>query len=265
MKITLFTSNQARHVGLMHALRSIASELYVVIESSTIFPGAGKGIHRQSPIMERYMNRVREAERAVFGLPGFLPEDAKALVLQFGDLRNLPLENLGPAKDAELFVVFGCGFIKGPLFDFLESKRAVNIHMGVSPQFRGSSCNFWATRDGHADKVGATIHLLGRELDSGEMLFHALPKPEAVDSFLLGMKAVQAAQNGLVEWIRNGKIFSEKPVVQDRSKEIRYSVGADFTDDEAQKALDAPILAGEIFSVLQRRDLSQFVRPWVPA
>ena len=62
------------------------------------------------------------------------------------------------------------------MIDFLI-KDAINIHMGISPYYRGSSCNFWAIYDGNPSYVGATIHLLSKGLDSGDILFHCLPKP----------------------------------------------------------------------------------------
>ena len=134
--------------------------------------------------------------------------------------------------------MFGAGFIKPPLVDVLLEKRAVNIHMGVSPYFRGSSCNFWAIHDGHSELVGATIHLLSRGLDSGDILFHALPKPAAYDPFLLGMKAVDAAHTALCNHIKNGTLQGLAPIKQDKTQEIRYSRYVDFNDEVAEAYLN---------------------------
>jgi methionyl-tRNA formyltransferase len=106
---------------------------------------------------------------------------------------------LADALRSDIYIVFGASFIKEPLIDFLIVNRAINIHMGISPYYRGSSCNFWAIYDGNPDLVGATVHLLSRNLDSGPMLFHALPKPAPIDPFLLGFRAVQAAHRALIE------------------------------------------------------------------
>ena len=67
-------------------------------------------------------------------------------------------------------------YIKGPLVNFLIKKKAINIHMGISPYYRGADCNFWAMYDGNSHLVGATIHMLSKGLDSGSILYHAMSK-----------------------------------------------------------------------------------------
>jgi methionyl-tRNA formyltransferase len=183
-----------------------------------------------------------------------------ALPIRMGDLNLLDLDALAPALDADLIVVFGASFIRGPLCDVLVRQQAINIHMGISPKYRGSSCNFWALYDRRPDLVGATIHRLSHGLDSGPMLFHALPAAEACDGFLLGMKAVRAAQDGLIAAIRSGELWSMPPVAQDRTREIRYSRNADFTDAVAEEYLNRLPDTTEIESVLQARDPAGFLQ-----
>src|SRR5690606_39404976 len=74
----------------------------------------------------------------------------------------LPIYVLADALDSDVYVVFGASYIRGPLIDYLVARGAINIHMGVSPYYRGSSCNFWALYDGRPEYVGATIHKLSR-------------------------------------------------------------------------------------------------------
>ena len=70
------------------------------------------------------------------------------------------------------------------------------------------------------------------------MLFHALPKPAACDPFLLGMKAVEAAQTALCTHIKNGSLHGLNPVAQDKLQEIRYSRYVDFNDAVAEVYLN---------------------------
>ena len=176
-----------------------------------------------------------------------------------GDVSRAPLEWFGKALDADVFVVFGASFIKGELADHLVQRKALNIHMGVSPYYRGSSTNFWAMYDRRPDLVGATIHLLSKGLDSGPMLFHALPKPDAVDPFVYGMRAVLAAHLGIVAYLKNGR--SMEPVEQDRTCELRYTRNADFTDAVAQEYLNRIPSPQQMHDVLLNRDMKLFLRP----
>lgn len=231
MKITVFTGNQPRHVSLIRRLAGMADTVYAVQECTTLFPGAVQdSIYNQSPLMKEYFSHVLAAEEAVFGATQFSPTNVKGLSLKMGDLSGIAIDAFEEALQADHIIVFGSSYIKPPLVDALIARRAVNLHMGVSPYFRGSGCNFWALYDGHPELVGATIHLLSRGLDSGDMLFHALPAPAAYDPFVLGMKAVEAAHKALCDHIYNKSLATLEPVKQNRNQEIRYSRYADFND-----------------------------------
>ena len=263
MKVTVFTSTQPRHLSLIEGLSAVADEVFAVQECKTLFPGRIGGVFPESASMEGYFDRVNAAERNVFGGPRFQAPGIRQLVVQRGDLNLLDLEAMRPALDSDFFVVFGVSYIKGALIDFLVAKRAVNIHMGASPYYRGASCNFWALYDGRPDYVGATIHLLSKGLDSGPMLFHAFPEARAWDPFLLGMKSVEAAHKGVVEHLRRGDLLDLDPKVQDKSLQIRYSRGADFTDACVDGYLDSPPSKDTIKAAMDQRDGDLFLHPYI--
>lgn len=238
MRITVFTSNQPRHHSLISRLAEAFEFVYAIQECNTIFPGRVQDFFRSSPVMQDYFSNVVAAERKVFGRVSFLPKNVASLALKSGDLALVEREILEPALSADAFLVFGASYIKGWLIDELVCRRAINIHMGLSPYYRGSSCNFWALYDDRAEFVGATIHLLSRGLDSGDMLYHCVPQPLPNDSsFDFSMRAVELAHRSVVERIASGEILSMPVVPQDKSLEIRYTRSSDFTDQVAAEFL----------------------------
>jgi methionyl-tRNA formyltransferase len=168
------------------------------------------------------------------------------------------MDILKPALESDVYVVLGASYIKGELIEFLVEHKAINIHMGVSPYYRGSSTNFWAPYQGHIDMVGATIHMLSAGLDSGDILYHAFPKPQRIEAFDLGMMSVKVAIDSVAERIKSGEIFEIKPEKQDRSKEISYTRNKDFTDDVARDYLDHLPTEDDIFYELSNRDVKLF-------
>lgn len=263
MRITVFTSNQPRHVALIKALATIADSVYAVQECNTLFPGEVDDFFRKSPVMQRYFRRVIAAEAAVFGTHGFLPHNVRSMAIRMGDLNRISTQQLQPALDSDCFVIFGCSYIKGDLCEILVANGALNIHMGLSPWYRGSSCNFWALFDRRPDMVGATIHRLSHGLDSGDMLFHALPPTGIDDGFLLGMQAVAAAHAGLVMHLGDSDIHVLDAVPQDGSRELRYTRNRDFTDTVAADYLDGGISGVEIAASLAQRDPNTYLRPFI--
>lgn len=262
MKITVFTSNQPRHIALIESLASIADEVFAVQECNTVFPGKVDDFFKRSEVMQRYFSHVIDAENETFGAPRFLPKNVSSISLKLGDLNRLDMSCLAPALDSDYYIVFGSSYIKGDLIDFLVDKRAINIHMGLSPYYRGSSCNFWALYDGRPEYVGATIHLLSKGLDSGSMLFHAIPTVELIDPFLLGMHAVKAAHRGLVKAIALGDILEMESVPQDKALEMRYTRNQDFTDEVALDYLENAPTANDVLLALTQRNLDGLLNPY---
>jgi len=193
--------------------------------------------------MRDYFGKVVDAERAIFGAPHFSKSNVQTLSLKSGDLNLVDKETLGDALSSDIYVVFGASFIKGWLIDFLVKNQTTNIHMGLSPYYRGSSCNFWAMYDRNLGYVGATIHKLSKGLDSGDILFHCLPKPIREESgFLFTMRAVEVAHNALVSSIANNTLFKIEPISQNKRQEIRYTRNTDFTDEVAREFLARSVL-----------------------
>jgi methionyl-tRNA formyltransferase len=243
MRITIFTSNQPRHLNLAKELSNMFDRVYVISEVNTVFPGQVDDFFGKSDVMQAYFQNVIDSEKKIFGEIGFLPENVRTLSIKSGDLNKLDRQQLNEALASDVYVVFGASYIRGWLIDFLLEKKALNIHMGLSPYYRGSSCNFWALYDGRPGYVGATIHYLSKGLDSGDILFHCTPEPLPSDSsFDFAMRSVLVAQQALVSSLENESIFAFPYVRQDRSQEIRYSKNQDFTEEIAEDFLSREVV-----------------------
>jgi len=232
MKITLFTSNQNRHNYLINLLSEICDELYVVQECGTIFPGIIPGHYPASESMKKYFQNVIDAQKLLFG-NSYVNEknkNIKLLPLHMGDLNKYSVNLLKAFLKSDFYVVFGSSYIKGELVDFLVENKAINIHMGVSPYYRGTDCNFWALYDDNPNLVGATIHMLSKGLDSGPILYHAMSNLKS-NPFEYTMSAVKSAFHSLTERIKDKSIFKIKSEIQNDSNEIRYSKKEEFTDE----------------------------------
>lgn len=231
MKITIFTSNQIRHLSFIRKLSNIADECFAIIESNTLFPGIKEDFFKNSLQMQHYFRNVIDAENKIFKKDFFLGSNTKTLSARMGDLNNFNKKDLKFALNSDIYIIFGSSYIRGWLVDFLVKKKAINIHMGVSPYYRGSSCNFWAAYQENYHLIGATIHLLSKGLDSGQILYHVLPKTENCENcFEFSMNAVRDAQDSIIKNIKTDKLRKYKPFIQKKSNEISYTKNKDFND-----------------------------------
>ena len=250
MKVTIFSSNQPRHLNLAREFLKVSDQVFFVSEVNTVFPGQIDDFFRKSEVMQTYFKNVINSEKKIFGDIRFLPNNVRTLSVKSGDLNKLNKIQINEALNSDIYVVFGSSYIKGWLIDFLVEHGAINIHMGLSPYYRGSSCNFWALYDSNQSYVGATIHNLSKGLDSGDMLFHCIPKLQKKDSsFDFTMRSVLVAQKALVSAVNNKSIFSMSSIKQNKDNEVRYTKNKDFTDEIAKEFLDRNFqLNADLFS-----------------
>ena len=190
MNITLITSDQIRHNYLVNLLSNIATKLNVIQEKKTFFSNQNK----ISNLMKNYFLKVDDAQKKVFGNTAIdkKNKNIKLLSLENKELEKCSLNSLSDFLNSDIFIVFGSSFIKKDLVNFLIDHKALNIHLGISPYYKGTDCNFWALFDNNPHLVGATIHLLSKGLDSGQILYHALSEIKE-DPFIYTMSAVKSA------------------------------------------------------------------------
>lgn len=75
------------------------------------------------------------------------------------------IEKLAP----DLLIAYGCSLIKGSLLETFP-KRFLNVHLGLSPWYRGSGTNFWPLVNGEPEYVGATFMYIDKGVDTGEII-----------------------------------------------------------------------------------------------
>ena len=119
--ITVFTSNQPRHIALINRLNQNFDMVYAVQECTTAFPGQVDDFYNTSEVMQDYFGRVMLAERGLFGPIGPMEAGMRSMPIKMGDLNRLQSSHLGTALNSNHYLVFGSGYIHGWLADFLVS------------------------------------------------------------------------------------------------------------------------------------------------
>ena len=242
MRITLVTSNKNRHNYLINLLSTISDELFVVQECKSNSLETTSDHYQSSVSIKKYFENVKDAENKLFknSYSNNLNRNIKILPIIFGDLMKYSIKSLSEFLKSDAYVIFGSSYIKGELLDFLVKQRAINIHMGVSPYYRGADCNFWALYDDNPHLVGATIHLLSKGLDSGPILYHAMSSIK-VNPFEYTMSTVKAAFYSVTERIKDNSILKINPAIQNKNKEIRYSRKNEFNEEIVREYLKKKI------------------------
>jgi methionyl-tRNA formyltransferase len=131
--------------------------------------------------------------------------------------------------DVQLVAVFGSSILRSPWLERF-SGTMVNLHLGLSPYYRGSGTNFWPLYDERPAFVGATVHLIDPGVDSGAILRHARPPIRTTDTpHTIGNRAIRAGARALIASLREYAAGERAPVPQWETADPRYRRGADFT------------------------------------
>ncbi len=82
----------------------------------------------------------------------------------------------------DIIVVNGTRIISKKI---LQSTKAVfvNMHVGITPYYRGSHGGYWALRNKDAANFGTTIHLIDAGVDTGAVISQVFVKPDKPDNF----------------------------------------------------------------------------------
>ncbi|MFQ5462593.1 MAG: formyl transferase [Phycisphaerae bacterium] len=220
MKIGILTSIETRHQYFAQRLGEALDVVAVAYEETGYAPSkmVGTDLTRDETkiVLHHFAERTR-MEELMLGQPaGFLDETETRRVrfLKPGELNTE--STLSWLRDAQVacLVVYGTNLIKPPLLGAWP-ERTVNLHLGLSPYYRGTATNFYPLVNGEPQYVGATIHLIDEGIDSGPILRHV--RPEIVDDDMphtIGCKAIIAGVDAMIDSLRALEQGSLKPVAQ---------------------------------------------------
>lgn len=230
LNIGLITGNSLRHNALGSYLKKLGHEVLQISEVNN------SNKTKNSSVIENYFQFVDTAEKEVFNASEWHQEVNEKILINKGELNSIP-SSISPLLKCEFIVVYGSSFIKGELYDLLSKKNTINLHIGISPQYTGSACNFWAMFDDNLHLVGGTIQKLSKRLDEGRILKYCYPNisEENFNPFLFSMEAVRETFKGIEDVLNDYKKYIVNSIPNDSNKLIRYSKMNDFNIDAVKK------------------------------
>ncbi|NWG74422.1 MAG: formyl transferase [Rubrivivax sp.] len=128
--------------------------------------------------------------------------DRPELVREVPHINHPDVVALARELQPDLIAVFGTSLIRGEL---LKQGRLgiANLHGGLSPEYRGADCTFWALYNGEPEKVGCTLHWIDAGIDTGGLIAHVSPEVRPDDDELkLFWRAVQTSAEAYAELVR---------------------------------------------------------------
>ena len=199
MKIVILTSNSLRHKFLANTLSSHCEDTLIISEckSQNNYSDNSKIV---SEIENHFLLRD-ESEKIFFPNNNYFIPKTLPILYKEANSRYVyeSIKNFKP----DVMIVFGSSIIKEPLISLLPAGHIINLHLGISPYYRGSGTNFWPFVNNELEYLGSTILHLDSGIDTGDIICHVRPKIELNDTVhSVGCKIIKSSVESLIKIIK---------------------------------------------------------------
>lgn len=194
--------------------------LYYINTIARQFPLSGAIVEMRENLLPQPPEGLAEIDRENF-IRHFANRE-KAEMKYFGQqplpdcpIRSVTQESLNTQEsidfyrsvDPQLILVFGSGMVRDPLFSAL-AVPTVNLHLGLSPRYRGAATLFWPFYFLEPAYAGSTFHFIVSEPDAGEIIHQVTPELQPDDGIHdVACKVVQQSAEDAIQLLR---IFDQK-------------------------------------------------------
>lgn len=255
-RVVLLTGPDLRHeYAALQLLSRLELLSYIVEERQSISDfAAGMSDDDQGLIHDHFHERNLSEERyfkSIVDKGASAVASLKRVVPRGGMNSNETIEFITGLKP-DLLLVFGAGILKRPLITCFPN-RILNIHLGLSPYYRGSGTNVWPLVNREPEYVGATIHYLDEGIDTGPIVAHCRPDIAPEDRLHdLGNKTIIKGIDILIQAALSLHVKGRLGSVPQRGKG-KYYERKDF-NAEAIREMNRQFLSGMIPEYLSRKE-----------
>lgn len=256
-RVVLLTGSERRHQFLRTYIGSVPGIELVLTVSEDQSRNLNAQVAAQGDNLERtkHLREREESEIAFFDAIIQSQNNSGALsLIPRGTINSADTTKQVQDIEPDFVVSFGCSIIRSPLIDSF-SGRFINMHLGLSPYYRGSGTNFWPLVNGEPEFIGTTFMHIDAGIDTGEIIHQVRAKPAFNDScHSIGNKLIVQSASTLTNLLLlNNQINIQSTDHHFAATPRRIYKKADFTE-QAVATMRAKMSAGLIKSYLSNQE-----------
>ena len=194
MKVVLLTSDHWRHKYIASALSEKLELALIISESkSPTIQDTSNLTPEEADFIQQHFKKREKSEQSFFGNFQEFPQNIPVLRIASGKVNTKKTIEAVSSASPDYILLFGSSIIGKELINKYQDK-IINLHLGLSPYYKGSATNLFPYYFKEPECVGATIHLATSKVDEGAVL-HQLRPEITVDDDLhaIGNKTILKA------------------------------------------------------------------------
>ena len=239
-RVVLLTSSELRHtyfrmyLGLQKNIEVIAS----FCESSD-----KNLVHKiknsaQEKLRNRHLQVRHQVEKDFFQLFCDHAVDlSNPFAISKGDINTPEIIKNIVYLNPDIIISYGSSIIKPPLIDSFPD-RFVNVHLGLSPYYRGSGTNFWPFVNNTPEYAGVTFMKIDAGIDTGEVIHQIRPEMYLHDTFhVICNRLLLDMTSKMTKLIHNFENLNKAPQINQSEGDLYYT-NLDFTEVSVARLYD---------------------------
>lgn len=172
-RIVIITGGELRHDYFRISLSNIPGVETLRTYSEQTLGRLAEVVRKQTDQNELQLEHLRlrdETEKAFFSDYCSTTEDkSNVLRINKGDINLSKHVEEIVTLNPDLIITYGCSIIAPPLIQAFP-KRIINIHLGLSPYYRGSGTNYFPFVNNEPQFCGVTFMWIDEGIDTGEII-----------------------------------------------------------------------------------------------
>jgi len=233
MKILLIAGSHYRHRFMLEPILKSKNEIKCIIMKRESQKDGGNQFNKpinknETTLLKLHFKKRFEKEKKVFGKNTIYDYLKKENIIEINQklLNSKKIHRYIKKFKPHLCFLMGPGIITQKTMGHLP-KKTFNIHLGLSPWYRGSATLFWPSYNLEPWKTGVTFHKLSKDADAGPIIHQSVAKlKKGMDLFDLSISAIIEGRKDLEKILlhlqKRKKIISYKQKFYGKSFSTKF-------------------------------------------
>lgn len=238
-KVVLLTGNELRHEFFR---KYISSDPDINVLNSYCESEKGNlteivRSEAKNNIRLRHLEVRQQTESDFFGLfCNKIKDNSNPIFIAKGEINESILVDKICELNPDLIISYGCSIIKSNLLQVFH-RRFINIHLGLSPYYRGSGTNFWPFVNKEIQCIGTTFMHIDSGVDTGEIIHQIRADIHYNDNIhQIGNRLIKSSFEVCIKIIKNFNKLQTMPGIEFNKNDERYYRKKDFTENALKEA-----------------------------